>query len=383
MKRIYKLALVVLLVILVCDIPAISYATTTQEKLDDALEDKKDLEDKLDEHNDHLDDLKDTEANLKKDLKKLKEQLTEISEKLEQLELDIVVKEAEIEETLAELDDARETEAWQYACMEERIQYMYEEGEMSYLELFLSIENFADFLNYNDYAEALTRYDQDMLNEYENTRILIEEKEALLNQERIDLENLKVEAEAEKSKVAGLVSQTSNNISKYGDKIEKAEEEARAYEEELRKKEEDIKYLRKKIAEEIAMSQAAANAKWRDISEVTFADGDRALLAAIIYCEAGNQPYEGQLAVGAVVMNRVLSSKYPDTVLGVITQKSQFSPVASGRFELALSTGKATANCYRAADEAMSGMTNVGSCLYFRTPIEGLTGIQIGGHIFY
>ncbi len=151
----------------------------------------------------------------------------------------------------------------------------------------------------------------------------------------------------------------------------------------MRKTEENIEALKKKIEEEKRLSEAAANAAWRDISEVTFADGDLALLAAIIYCEAGGEPYAGKLAVGAVVINRLLSSKYPDTVLGVITQRKQFSPVGSGRFEVVLTAGRANADCYRAAEEAMSGVTNVGNCLYFRTPIEGLTGINIGGHVFY
>ena len=102
-----------------------------------------------------------------------------------------------------------------------------------------------------------------------------------------------------------------------------------------------------------------------------------------IYCEAGAEPYAGQLAVGAVVINRVLSSVYPDTVTGVIYQNKQFSPVASGRLALALAENRATPACYKAADEAMSGQTNVGNCVYFRTPIEGLSGISIGGHIFY
>lgn len=83
------------------------------------------------------------------------------------------------------------------------------------------------------------------------------------------------------------------------------------------------------------------------------------------------------------MINRVLSSVYPDTITGVIYQRKQFSPVASGRLAIALNENKATAQCYQAADEAMSGVTNVGDCVYFRTPIEGLTGISIGGHIFY
>jgi spore germination cell wall hydrolase CwlJ-like protein len=116
---------------------------------------------------------------------------------------------------------------------------------------------------------------------------------------------------------------------------------------------------------------------------VTFDEGDRRLLANLIYCEAGSEPYEGKVAVGAVVINRLLSSIYPNTVVGVIYQNKQFSPVNDGHLALALTYEKATADCYKAADEAMSGVTNVGQCVYFRTPIAGLEGIRIGGHIFY
>lgn len=107
---------------------------------------------------------------------------------------------------------------------------------------------------------------------------------------------------------------------------------------------------------------------------MTFADGDRYLLANLIYCEAGNQPYEGQVAVGAVVINRVLSSVFPDTVVGVIYQNKQFSPVASGRLALALAEDHATAACYRAADEAMAGATTVGNCLFSERPLTVLPG---------
>ncbi len=112
-------------------------------------------------------------------------------------------------------------------------------------------------------------------------------------------------------------------------------------------------------------------------------EADQRLLAALIFCEAGNQPYEGQVAVGAVVINRVLSSVFPNTVSGVIYQSRQFEPVSTGRLALALAENRATDSCYRAADEAMSGYSNVGTCVFFRTPIPGLEGINIGGHVFY
>lgn len=382
-RRRGKIALLLVLAILICDVPSALYAKTTQEKLDDAMGKKEEIQKELDAQNNHLGGLKDKKADLKSELKDLNTQLTEVSERLELLETQIADKEAEIEETSAELETAKATEKWQYECMEKRIQYMYVEGEQDYLELLFSIDSFSDFMNYSNYFTAIADYDRKMLEEYEATRMLIEEEEARLQQEKVELEDLQLAAEAEKVKVAGLVSQTANNISEYNDLIEEAEEEARALEEEMKQAEADIKVLEKKIAEEKALSQIAANAAWRDISEIQFADGDRKLLASIIYCEAGGEPYEGQLAVGAVVINRVLSSKYPDTVVGVIYQKSQFSPAGSGRLEIALTANKATESCYRAADAAMAGTTNVGNCLYFRTPIPGLTGITIGGHVFY
>ena len=378
-----KIALWMAVVLFACSVPSFSYAVTTQDRLNEALKDKDEIKDRLDSKNDHIDDLKDTEAGLQADLKDLNAQMTAVSSKLEELEGQIADKEEAIRITGEEIEEAKKTEAWQYDCMVKRIQYMYESGETDYLELLFSAQSFSDFLNYSYYFSAIADYDENMMAEYEATRQRIEEEEAKLLQEKADLDDLYLAAETEKSKVSGLISQTNSNIQKYGDKIATAEEEARAYEAELKKKEEDIATLKKIIEQEKALSAAAAKATWRDISEVTFADGDKKLLANIIYCEAGAEPYAGKLAVGAVVINRVLSSKYPDTVVGVIYQKSQFSPVASGRYELALAVDKANADCYKAAEEAMSGVTNVGSCLYFRTPIDGLTGIAIGGHIFY
>ena len=297
--------------------------------------------------------------------------------------MQIQEKEQQITETQEALDAAREKEEWQYDCMVLRVRDMYERKEESYLVALLRESSLADILNAADYIERVAAYERKMMDEFQANRQFIESEEARLQNEKAELDMLKVQAEAEKNKVSGLISQTSNTIAKYGDQIEEAEKKAREYEAEIKKAEENLEYLRKKLAAEIALSQAAANGKWRDISEISFAEGDRKLLANLIYCEAGGEPYAGKVAVGSVVINRVLSSKFPDTVIGVIYQSRQFSPVASGRLELALTANKATPSCYQAADEAMSGVTNVGTCVFFRTPVEGLSGINIGGHVFY
>lgn len=378
-----KISTVLVIALLLTAFPLTSYATTTQEKLNQAEQEKKDTQEKLEDTQENIDSLKEEQNSLKGELSNLNSQLSQVSDNLSDLEEQVSTKELEIEVTEQALAEAMQIEEEQYAAMKKRIQFMYERRDFMLLEMLMQAGSFGDFLNYSDYIEQLSQYDREMLEEYQATIVTIEEEKKRLNEEKTELESLKAQTEAEKSRVAGLVSTTSNNIANYSDQISDAEAEALAYEQKIKEQEEDIEYLKKKLAEEIAMSQLAANSARRDISEVTFADGDRYLLANLIYCEAGGEPYEGQLAVGAVVINRVLSSVYPDTVVGVIYQNKQFSPVASGRLALALAEGRATESCYKAADQAMAGVTNVGNCVYFRTPIEGLTGIRRGGHIFY
>ena len=109
---------------------------------------------------------------------------------------------------------------------------------------------------------------------------------------------------------------------------------------------------------------------------------DETLLAAIIYCEAGNQPYEGKLAVGAVVMNRIRSGRFPSSIASVIYQGIQFTPTFNGSLARALTRGISD-SCRQAAQEAIAGVDNVNGALYFRRASSGKSGIVIGSHVFY
>lgn len=362
---------------------SVVYAQTTQEKIDQAEKEKKDTENKLDNANQNIDSLKGSQNALKGQLNNLNEQLEQVGDNLNQLESRISSKQQDILQTQAALEEAQQVEQEQYELMKARIKFLYEQGESSYLELLLTSKSLGDILNRAEYISEVNLYDQQLLQEYQTTCAQVAETEQQLQTQLADLGDMKVQVEAEQSKVSGLVSQTANSIAGYANEIDAAEAEAENYENLIAQQNQNIAALKKQLAEERRLSDLAASSAKRDISEVTFADGDRYLLANLIYCEAGGEPYEGKVAVGAVVINRVLSSVYPDTVTGVIYQRKQFSPVASGRLAAALAAGKATQSCYQAADEAMAGVTNVGNCVYFRTPIEGLTGISIGGHIFY
>lgn len=360
-----------------------SYALTTKEKLEQAEKEHEETKKNLDDTKKNIDNLNDKKESLQGELSQLNSQLEDISDNLAELEQKIDDKQAEIEQTQADLELAKQTEADQYAAMKKRIQFMYEKQDFVLAEVLFSAGDFSDILNINNYFESLAAYDRKMMDEYERTRESIEVAEADLIKEKEELDAYHEEVVAQHEQVTDCINSTSSNIKNYSGQIKDAEAAADAYEAKAAAEAQDIAALKKQLEEEIRLSKLAAQSQWRDISEVSFAEDDRYLLANLIYCEAGNQPYEGQVAVGAVVINRVLSSVYPDTVVGVIYQNKQFSPVGSGRLALALAENRATDACYRAADAAMGGQTNVGTCVYFRTPIEGLSGIQIGGHIFY
>ena len=108
---------------------------------------------------------------------------------------------------------------------------------------------------------------------------------------------------------------------------------------------------------------------------------DVQLLGALIQCEAGSQPYEGKLAVGAVVMNRVRSGGYPNSIIGVITAPGQFPPATNGKVASILARG-VSSSCMQAAQEAVNGASNVGGATHFNRA-GGRAGIVIGNHVFW
>ncbi len=109
---------------------------------------------------------------------------------------------------------------------------------------------------------------------------------------------------------------------------------------------------------------------------------DTRLLAALIYCEAGNETCNGQLAVGAVVMNRVRSGAYPNTVSGVIFASGQFTPALNGKVARVYTNGNIPESCYQAATAAINGETNVGDATHFRRA-GNHDGILVDHQVFW
>lgn len=115
------------------------------------------------------------------------------------------------------------------------------------------------------------------------------------------------------------------------------------------------------------------------------ATGDVYLLARIIYGEARGEPYKGQVAIGAVVLNRVKNSGFPNTIAGVIYQRGAFDAVADGQINLA-----PDANAVRAARDALNGWDPTNGCLFYYNPKTATSKwmlarpvlLRIGNHAF-
>lgn len=109
------------------------------------------------------------------------------------------------------------------------------------------------------------------------------------------------------------------------------------------------------------------------------------LLAHIIHGEARGEPYKGQVAVGAVILNRVKSSKFPKTIAGVIYQPGAFDAVSDGQINL-----NPNKNAYNAARDALNGWDPTNGCLYYWNPSTATSNwiwsrpivTQIGKHVF-
>lgn len=139
---------------------------------------------------------------------------------------------------------------------------------------------------------------------------------------------------------------------------------------------ERIEAEKKAKAEQAKKEAEANNAAVKEVDDLT-------LMAAIIYCEAGAEPYEAQLAVGAVIMNRVEHRNYPNTLYGVIYQKGQFGPAATGKLARVIAQKKATASCYNAARAALAGEDNTDGCLRFNDYNGTQEGLRFGGMVFW
>lgn len=110
----------------------------------------------------------------------------------------------------------------------------------------------------------------------------------------------------------------------------------------------------------VTLSGGSSSSAKKASSSTSYVSSDHRLLAKLVHAEARGESYKGQVAVAAVVLNRVASASFPNTVSGVIYQSGAFSCVSNGSINNTPDT-----NCIRAALDALNGWDPTGGCLYY------------------
>lgn len=361
-----------------------SYAKTTQQNIEDAKNQINSLQQQKEEAQEEVDDISDKKGDIEANLNGLNGELQNIASSMNKLEGEIETKETEIARAQDELAAAELRSKEQYEDMKVRIRFIYENSTASAWQTLLEASSMKDFLNRTEYISQINTYDRQKLDEFQRVQQEIAEQKAGLEADMETLVAMQDEMKQNQKRVNSLISTAQANLAQTNEELAQAQGDVN----ELEKKLSDMiayeqKLEEQKAREDAARLEAIKQQEQEDTSGVVYVptDSDAYLLGAIIQCESEGEPYAGKLAVGSVVLNRVKSSYFPNTISGVIYQSGQFSPVASGRLAYRLQAG-VNNECLQAAQEVLNGNITL-SCLYFRRNNGIIQGTVIGNHVFY
>lgn len=398
---------------------ALAASKDTQDKIDKVKQEKSEAEEEKKKTEQEQNKLNNAKSEMENYLKELDNQSKSLNEQVAELDQQITDKESQVSSMEGRIEEAQADLDKQYEDMKTRIQYMYENDQTAVQNIITAAltGGLTGLLNQVEYTVSVNQYDRNMLENYKVSKADLDDQYAKLQDEQDALELLKTETEKKKQQVADQQAATGSKLSEYEKLLAQKEGEITDMAEFIKEKTDLLNQLIAKAAQEEAAArlraaqQAAAsmntsgNIQQADSGisggSVSLSDYEIMMLATIIYCEAGNQGTDGQLAVGYVIMNRIRSSRFPNTLEGVLRQSRQFEPVGSGRFDLVLKAEQdddipniVTQSCWNAARSVVNGTSNVGESLFFRTwaPVPSLvTNLQNGGvpywiikdHIFY
>ena len=286
-------------------------------------------------------------------------EISDTEENIALVQADIDVLNEQLETTQQDLDSQRE-------AMKTRIQYMYESSSTNTLVNYLESGSMSGFLQRLEYMSEIVSYDQMAIKKFEETQQALEETKSQIEEKNTELTAYQGTLESKKSELGTLVNSTAAALDTTNGQIADSQaaltqlkqqlEEAKAYEQRIQQQ---YQAAQAALAEKLAGEHGGYSGGYSTTDEETL------LLAALIQAEADNQGTSGRLAVGSVVMNRVASPKFPNSVSGVIYASGQFAPVTSGRVALILAQGP-NSGCQKAAADAIAGNINT-DALFFCT----------------
>ncbi|MDD6307535.1 MAG: NlpC/P60 family protein [Clostridiales bacterium] len=195
----------------------------------DAQKKKAQAQENLDEVNKEIQDIQSTQSRLQGEMQAYDNQLMALLTDMELLQADIANKEVEIDQAKTDLQVAQMEEKQQYEAMKLRIQYMYENGDRTFLTAIVEAEDISEMLNRVEYASEVYDYDRNLLTAYQETVKQVEDLTAQLEQEMRDMEELELSYEEQEKTLNQVITEKSAQIADFDKKLSNAKSLANQY----------------------------------------------------------------------------------------------------------------------------------------------------------
>ena len=348
-----------------------------------------------DEGKDYEDANKTAEANkntadqLVEDIKEVNDQISEQAKLIESSNQSIAQLDKEIELSEKDIAEVEDEIAAKREALGSVLSTIYESTEaQDSFSVLLRAQDMYDLLGRDEYVSDITSYVEEKIDELEAAEEEKYDKNDDLLRLRDDRQTELEEYEAQQAELGEYIGKLSTLMEEAKEKAESAEalaEELKVKVEELEAAEREVLSNRTYNGESSDVVYDGDGTDYYYVDAYNYTDEELTLLAGIIEAEAGSVSYPGMVAVGSVVMNRVSSPNFSNTIEGVIYSPYQFEPVSIGTYAVILARGPAE-SCYQAAEDVLNGKRNVPN-YYFKAAWyaeeHGISGVNIGGNVFH
>lgn len=212
---------------------------------------------RLNEINKSITAIEEKQNEIKAELGNLNAELVDTILTLELLEADLERKQEEIDEAQAEYERVKTLEENQYQAMKFRIRYMYEKEEISYLQMLLEAESITDFLNKADFVRYISEYDDTKLDEYQDTKEMVAEQKAVLEEEQAELEEVQEAQKIYKADLDQKIASTKTKAANFETELANAQAKAKEYQDTIKEQNEKIRKLQQEEEERLRAETAS------------------------------------------------------------------------------------------------------------------------------
>lgn len=226
--RFKKIFAMLLTGIMTVSMPGAVFAASTEEQIADVQAQKEAAQAELAQQQSDMASLESKKQELESYLEELNAQYTDLTNSVSELGIQAAEKEEELKTLNTQLEEAKATADKQYQDMKKRIVYMYENGSASMLELLLSSEDLAQFLNRAENIAQISQYDRNMLAKYKALQADIKTQEEQAEEEAQNINELLAEKSAKQQEVQALTASTNENIQSYIYQISASQDEISA-----------------------------------------------------------------------------------------------------------------------------------------------------------